>query len=457
MFKKIVGLGFSSKGKNAKDVGEYIKSLVDSGAGEFFTGYNPLYWYEKFGFEVSPNGRFAEHEQITDFETLKQIVEEVHSHNLEIFVNLNAWYYTNETFPIIQKMVEEIISIGFDGIICGNIGILEYLKEINYTGKINISTILALYNSEAIRFFIENYKVNKIILSREITLKEIENIALEFSDIDFEVFGEGDFCRYNNGLCFAEHKYGSKDICTVVINDLIIKNRFKPDYKKIILDNNSTNIEKTGFLNNDYKDPFSTILEILENIEIGIYDKEYYTKNLILIIKGLKNRIDLYYDSLKQIEDKKNKEVISLLRGLNYLLNDNNSYLNLDDRNDFLKLKEELDNSVKSGISYNLQKEKEVGGKTKIKSLELASFYSRTDNLNLYAFLFFSKFKNIITMKFPTRGRHSINKFDLIKKVVESGKVDKSLIDRGTSIERSHYDLTHIFKDKLWFRKLINK
>jgi pullulanase/glycogen debranching enzyme len=66
-------------------VKEHIATLVASGAGEFFTGYNPPYWYEKFGFEVSPNGRFAEHEQITEIETLKQVVEEVHSHGIEIF------------------------------------------------------------------------------------------------------------------------------------------------------------------------------------------------------------------------------------------------------------------------------------------------------------------------------------------------------------------------------------
>jgi len=29
---------------------------------------------------VSPNGRFAEHEQITDIETLREIVEEVQGH-----------------------------------------------------------------------------------------------------------------------------------------------------------------------------------------------------------------------------------------------------------------------------------------------------------------------------------------------------------------------------------------
>jgi collagenase-like PrtC family protease len=47
---------------------------------------------------------------------------------------------------------------------------------------------MAIYNSEAIKFLLENYKVNKIILSREITLKEIEILVTEFNNTKFEVF-----------------------------------------------------------------------------------------------------------------------------------------------------------------------------------------------------------------------------------------------------------------------------
>jgi len=47
---------------------------------------------------------------------------------------------------------------------------------------------MAVYNSEAIKFLLENYDINKIILSREITLKEIEVLVTEFKDTQFEVF-----------------------------------------------------------------------------------------------------------------------------------------------------------------------------------------------------------------------------------------------------------------------------
>lgn len=448
MFKKIIWLGFPSKGKNAKDIKEYVKSLVDSGAWEFFTGYNPRYWYEKFGFEVSPNGRFAEHEQITEFETLKTVVEEVHTYWIEIFWNLNFRYYTDETMPYIKRMVEEFQEVWVDGIICGNIGILEYLKQIWYKGKINISTILAVYNSEAIRFLLENYKINKIILSREITLKEIESILKEFPDVTFEVFWEGDFCRYNNGLCFAEHKYTTRDICTVVVNDLIIKKRYHPDFKRIILDETLSNIEKIEQLSTSYQDIFEEIEDILEKIQLGFDDKPILVERLQKIITQNQKRVDIFFDALRPMTDTHNIKVIWYFKWVKYLLHNWYDSLQL--------LHDEIEQSIKSWIQYLKQKSQKIGWEAKLKALELASFYAKWDNLNLYSYLFFSKFKNLDTVKFPTRGRNYAEKIALIERVLQDWEVSPELIDRGVSIERAHYDLTYLFSDKLWFRKLVN-
>lgn len=448
MFKKIVWLWFSAKWKNAKDVKKYISGLVQGWATEFFTGYNPPYWHTKFGFEVSPNGRFAEHEQITDFETLKQIVLEVHKHGLELFINLNARYYTDEVFDLIKKMVSEFEEIWIDWIICGNISILEYLKEINYKWKINISTIMSLYNTESIRFFLENYKINKIILSREITLKEIEKLVSSFPEVKFEVFWEWDFCRYNNGLCFAEHKYWERDICTVVVNDLIVKKKFKPNFKKIILDKNISNEQKVDLLDDSYENIFEKIENILTKIEIFSEEKENLEKQLLQIFKISQNRVDLYFDALKPINSEHNKNIFSYLKWLKYLS------WNLKN-NDFLPLQKELEDSVKSGMKYLMEKTKKIGWDAKLKAEELAKFYARSDNLNLYTYLFFSKFKNIETVKFPTRWRNYNEKLAILEEVINSAKVDEKYLDRGISLERAHYDLTYLFWEKLWFRKML--
>lgn len=455
MFKRIVGLGFKSKWRDKKEVSVYIKELIDGWASEFFTGYNPPYWYEKYWFEVSPNGRFSEHEQITDFETLKQISEEIHKYKneywepLELFLNLNAWYYSDLTFPLVQQIFEEAWDL-VDWVIAGSIWMLEYLKSINYSKKINISTIMAVYNKEAIRFMLENYKINKIILSREVTINEIEEIVLEFPDTQFEVFGEWDFCRYNNWLCFAEHKYWARDICTEILDNFEIKKTILPEYKKLILDSNITEEDKISAMDNNYTDPMDEINHIVDNFNYGFLDNiDHSGKRLLELIKQNKNMPNLFYDGLLSFESKRNKRIINFLKWVKYA----NANLELWDK----ELQEELEKSVKTWVEFYFKKLKETLWETNIKSMFLNKTYNRNDNLNIFAYLYFSKFPNIETVKFPTRWRANVEKLNLIKEIIESwdkSKIEK-IIDRWSSIDRASYDLTYIFWDKLWFRKML--
>jgi len=365
-----------------------------------------------------------------------------------------------------------------DWIICWNISILEYLKEINYSGKINISTILAAYNSESIKFYLDNYKINKVILSREVTLKEIEEIAKEFPETKFEVFWEWDFCRYNNWLCFAEHKYWARDICTVVVNDLVVKKKFRADFKELILDSEKSNIEKIEELNDEYLDDFSKISDILWKIELGFLDTHWNVsllKDLEKIILKNKNRVDLFFDWLKPLNSEKNIKILAFLRWLRvlnknisrdvYFNNEENKkdvssihlYINEENIKELKTLEEELNNSFKSYIEYNKKKIKEIWGEAKLKALELQSFYSKWDNLNLYNYLFFSDIPNVDTVKFPTRWRRYEDKMKVIKRVLEKWEIENSDIDRWISLERAHYDLTYLFWDKNWFREKLKK
>lgn len=443
MFKKIVGLGFSTKGKKAKDAQKYVDELVVGGANEFFTGYNPEYWYSKFGFEVSPNGRFAEHEQITDFETLKTITEAVHSHGLEVFINMNARYYTDETWPFILRMLEEFSSINIDGIICGNISILEQLKDIGYTWKVNISTILAAYNTESISFYLDSYNVNKIILSREVTLREIEKLVTSFPNTQFEVFWEWDFCRYNNGLCFAEHKYWAKDICTVVLNDWIIKKKFRADFKEVILNDNFSEWEKIVALDDNYKDIFEQIDDIFMQIDILWIPENDYILMLEKIVRLSHRRVDLYFDAMQPVTSQNNKNIISYYKAIKTLKNP-----------EYTSLENELSHSIKTGMQQLGESVKNIWI-PQLKAQEIQNLYAKGDSLNLYTYLFFSKFPNIETVKFPTRGRNYNEKIKIIEETVKNGEVDEKYLTRNMSIERTHYDLTYLFGEKLWFRDMI--
>lgn len=319
-------------------------------------------------------------------------------------------------------------------------------KKIGYKWKINISTILAIYNSESIRFLLENYDINKIILSREITLKEIEKLVTDFPDTIFEVFGEGDFCRYNNGLCFAEHKYGDKDICTVVVNDLVFKKRFRPDFKRLIADAQKDNFEKMQELDDCYKDEFQQIDNLMEQIDLWFTkDVEKTRDDIYILVRILEKRVDLFYDALKGISDFRNQKILNLLKILRVI----EEY-----SDEFVDLRKYLEDNVKSGVEYYFSELKKLWY-WKLKALEVWNFYARWDNLNLYSYMFFAKFKNIDTVKFPTRWRNYSEKINVIENTVRSWEIDSALINRSSSIERSHYDLTYLFGDRLWFRNMI--
>jgi hypothetical protein len=149
---------------------------------------------------------------------------------------------------------------------------------------------------------------------------------------------------------------------------------------------------------------------------------------------------------MQVINSNRNKNILIYLKWLKYL--DNNKY-------DILV--KEIEKSIKTWIKYLIDKTKDLGWSAKLKAMELGNFYARGDNLNLYTYVFFSKFKNIETVKFPTRWRNYNEKINIITDVVETQKIDSKYIDRGVSIERAHYDLTYLFWNKLWFRKILKE
>jgi len=465
MFSPIIWLGFNKGGKKRNDIEKIISQHVEQGAKEFFCWYNPPYWHNKFGFEVSPNGRFAEHEQVTDFESLQEVVATVHKYWKKVMWNINHRYYTDVCFEEVKQMIDDFIKADIDGFIVSSMWILEYLDSISeWTWEkwyiinwkkyqLNISTIMAVYNEDAIRFLKENYPIAKVILSREVTLPEIEKILNAFPDLMFEVFGEGDFCRYNNWLCFAEHKYTDRDICTVVLNDWVRKKAIRYDFRKIIQNEKLENNEKVKELDNEYLDEF----EQLDNILLEWWkDIEQAYK----IVQQIVRKYILYYDSLQGPRTKHNTNITILFDVVKLL---KESWQKFEWKLEYFENIENLYNYLEKEIKYwkkqYLENLKQfVGEKFGVEAKYKDNLYNRSDNLNLYSYVFFDKFENIDTVKFPTRWRNYLPKIQLIDECVQNPDKILEKLDLNCVPERAHYDLKYLFDgDKYWFYNLRNR
>ena len=467
MFSPIIWLGFNKWWKKRNDIWKIIAWHVEQWAREFFCGYNPPYWHNKFGFEVSPNGRFAEHEQITDFESLQEVIKEVQKHWKKIMGNINHRYYTDVVEEEFKHMIQDFLDAWINGFIVSSMWTLEYLDEISEWTyewwyiiqwkkiQLNISTIMAVYNTDAIQYLKENYPIAKVILSREITLSEIENILKTFPDLVFEVFGEWDFCRYNNWLCFAEHKYTDRDICTVVVNDLIVKKAINYDFRKIIKDDNLQNNEKAQKFDNEYKDEFEILNEFLENFELWENNIDKIKKTL----KAILNKYIIFFDPLQWSKTKHNNEFNIVYKTVELLEKNWENIDNLVYFENLNNFKKYLEKERKNSQKQYLENIKElIWWKFWVETKYKDNFYNRSDNLNLFSYIFFDKFENIDTVKFPTRWRNYLPKIQLIANCIENKNTLFNNLDLNISPERAHYDLKTLFdNNKFWFYNLRKK
>jgi hypothetical protein len=159
---------------------------------------------------------------------------------------------------------------------------------------------------------------------------------------------------------------------------------------------------------------------------------------------------------MQAVTTEHNRNILTLLKATKWLYEQKESFEKTD-ADALEKFYKELDISVRSGMEYLMSSTKKHGWLPKLRAQELAKFYAKGDSLNLYSYLFFSQFPNIDTVKFPTRGRNYSEKIALIERVLQEKKVPDELINRDISIERTHYDLSYLFWEKLWFRKLLQE
>jgi putative protease len=95
------------------------------------------------------------------------------------------------------KIIREIQP---DGLIISDPGILRLIKQVLPKIPIHLSTQANVTNKEAAKFWFEQ-GVKRIILARELSLKEIKEIKKAVPQLELEVFGHGAMCMAYSGRC----------------------------------------------------------------------------------------------------------------------------------------------------------------------------------------------------------------------------------------------------------------
>ena len=120
--------------------------------------------------------------------------------NKKLYTALNIYFHDSD-IETLEKESDYIHQYPLDGFIVSDIGILGFLKK-NFPDKeIHLSTQANCVNTEAAKMY-HDMGIKRIVLGRELSLKEIEAVKNNVPGLEIEVFAHGAMCLAYSGRCF---------------------------------------------------------------------------------------------------------------------------------------------------------------------------------------------------------------------------------------------------------------
>lgn len=142
-------------------------------------------------------------------ENLAKGIEHAHSLNKKFFVASNLMPH-NSKIKTYMKDMEPVIALKPDALIMADPGLIMMVRERWPEVPVHLSVQANTVNFAAVKFW-KNLGLERIILSRELSLGEIEEIRQECPDIELEVFVHGALCIAYSGRCLLSGYFNHRD------------------------------------------------------------------------------------------------------------------------------------------------------------------------------------------------------------------------------------------------------
>lgn len=137
--------------------------------------------------------------ELITFDNIKQAIELAHSLNAKVYVTLNIFAF-NDDIRHLEESIEIIKDANPDAIILGDFGVFRTVRKYMPDTPIHVSTQANSLNYETVRFW-QDLGAKRVILARELPIKDIAEIREKVPDIELESFIHGSQCVSFSGRC----------------------------------------------------------------------------------------------------------------------------------------------------------------------------------------------------------------------------------------------------------------
>ncbi|MEK9658201.1 MAG: peptidase U32 family protein [bacterium] len=172
---------------------EKLKTAFLFGADAVYVG-NPVFGLRKYA------------ENFNDDE-LREGIAFANKRNKQVYVVLNA-FAQEKDISAITNYLKTLNQLRPHALIISDIGVLELAKQ-HTNIPLHISTQASIANAEACQFY-QDLGAKRIILAREVSLKECETIQETFQG-ELELFVHGAMCASYSGRCVISNYTSGRD------------------------------------------------------------------------------------------------------------------------------------------------------------------------------------------------------------------------------------------------------
>lgn len=205
--KIVAGLG---------SIDEY-ETFVKAGADEFFCGYVPFSWAEKYGVIHPLNRRevLFYNVQIGSMSELQILKKMVDYYGKPVELTFNSLYYIGEQYPVIAEIITQCMVAGFENFIIADPALMLYLRQ----QKINCGIHLSGETAEVNRGMLEQmlpFGIRRVIFHRKNSLEDMQSCIKEAGfPHEYEAFILNELCHFSGAFCNSLHCDELTHLCRV--------------------------------------------------------------------------------------------------------------------------------------------------------------------------------------------------------------------------------------------------
>ncbi|MCW1925578.1 U32 family peptidase [Luteolibacter arcticus] len=147
---------------------------------------------------------------------LPELMDFLHKHGVKGFIAMNTLIFTGE-LEAAERQLRLIADAGVDALIIQDLGLAKMAREITPQVELHASTQMTITSPEGLRFIESLFPLERAVLARELSVKEIERFQASSPITDhrspgtpLEVFVHGALCVAYSGQCLTSESLGQR-------------------------------------------------------------------------------------------------------------------------------------------------------------------------------------------------------------------------------------------------------